>query len=224
MDKPYIICFMIMSLDGRIDCPMTEHLKGSDDYYPVLDSLKADARISGRVTAELEMAKEGKFAPKNPAPIGKPSFKKNAEGPGYDVICDTKGTLLWNKPEEPLLIIVSEDASEEYLEYLNSLGISWIACGKGRIDLAMAMEILKQEFGVGRAVVLGGGTINGAFLEAGLLDEVVMIVGAGIDGRKSQVSVFDGLQDDFPLAQLRLKEVKTLPSEGVLLSYEVVHS
>ena len=224
MNKPHTICYMIMSLDGRIDCPMTEHLKGSDDYYPVLDSLKADARISGRVTAELEMAKKGKFAPKNPAPIGKPSFKKNAEGPGYDVICDTKGTLLWNKPEEPLLIIVSESASVEYLEYLNSLGISWIACGKGRIDLAMAMEILKQEFGVGKAAVLGGGTINGAFLEAGLLDEVVMIVGAGIDGRKSQVSVFDGLQDDSPLAQLRLKGVKTLPSEGVLLSYEVVHS
>ncbi len=224
MDKPYIVCFMIMSLDGRIDCPMTEHLKGSDDYYPVLESLKADARISGRVTAELEMAKKGKFAPESSAAIGKPSFKKNVEAPSYDVICDTKGTLLWDKPEEPLLIITSEDASVEYLQYLDSLGISWIACGKGRIDLAMAMEVLKREFDVGKAAVLGGGTINGAFLKEGLLDEIVMIVGAGIDGRKSQVSVFDGLQDDSPLTQLRLKEAKTLPSEGVLLSYEVVHS
>ncbi len=28
MNKPYIICHMMTSVDGRIDCAMTEHLPG----------------------------------------------------------------------------------------------------------------------------------------------------------------------------------------------------
>ncbi len=221
MNRPYLICYMIMSLDGRIDCPMTEHLKGTDDYYPILDSLNAPTRISGRVTAELEMAKKGKFTPKENKSIGKTSFKKNQEAKGYDVICDTKGILLWDKPDDPLLILTSEQASIEYLDYLDSLGISWIATGKEHIAFKEAMRILKEEFGVERAAVVGGGHLNAGFLKEGLLDEVVMIVGAGIDGRENQVSVFDGLEDSYPLTSLKLIEAKVLPSEGVLLTYKV---
>ena len=221
MNRPYIICYMIMSLDGRIDCPMTEHLKGTDDYYPILDSLDAPTHILGRVTAELEMAKPGKFIAKGTKTIGKTVFKKNQEAKGYDIICDTKGTLLWDKPEDPLLILTSTQANVEYLDYLDSLGISWIATGKDHIDFKEAMRILKEEFGVERAAVVGGGHINAGFLKEGLLDEVVMIVGAGIDGREKQVSVFDGLEDDYPLTSLKLIEAKALPSEGVLLRYKV---
>lgn len=74
-------------------------------------------------------------------------------------------------------------ASREYLDYLEGLHISWIACGGDKIDLARACEILKEEFGVQRAAVVGGGHINAAFLADGLLDEVSILVGAGIDGR-----------------------------------------
>ena len=28
MNKPYIVCHMMTSVDGRIDCAMTEHLPG----------------------------------------------------------------------------------------------------------------------------------------------------------------------------------------------------
>lgn len=33
MKKPYIICHMMTSADGRIDCAMTSQLLGGDDYY-----------------------------------------------------------------------------------------------------------------------------------------------------------------------------------------------
>lgn len=36
MNKPYIICYMMSSVDGRIDCDMTEQLKGVEDYYETL--------------------------------------------------------------------------------------------------------------------------------------------------------------------------------------------
>ena len=36
--KPYIICHMMSSVDGRIDCDMTEKI-GGDEYYEVLKRL-----------------------------------------------------------------------------------------------------------------------------------------------------------------------------------------
>ena len=57
MKKPYIICHMMISIDGRIDCAMTSKLPGVDDYYTTLDEINVSTTVSGRVRAELEMAK-----------------------------------------------------------------------------------------------------------------------------------------------------------------------
>ena len=63
MKKPYIICHMMTSIDGRIDCGMTAKLPGVDEYYKTLDALNVEAELSGPVTAQLEMAEEGEFFP-----------------------------------------------------------------------------------------------------------------------------------------------------------------
>ena len=77
MNRPYIICHMMTSIDGRIDCEMTGKLKGVDEYYQTLNELNAPARLSGRVTAELELALKGKFSPKKPEEtFEKESFSK----------------------------------------------------------------------------------------------------------------------------------------------------
>ena len=196
MIKPYIVCHMRTSVDGRIDCAMTEHLPGVQEYYDTLDALDAPTRISGRVTAELEMALPGKFEAKTAEALGKEAFSKAADAEGYEIVVDTHGTLLWGESaedERPLLILTSEQVSKEYLAYLNGKHISWIACGKEHVDLKRACEILAAEFDVKRAAVVGGGHINAGFLAAGLLDEVSILIGAGIDGRGGMQSVFDGL-------------------------------
>lgn len=41
MDKPYIICHMMMSVDGRIACSMTAQLDGQGEYYSTLNALNA---------------------------------------------------------------------------------------------------------------------------------------------------------------------------------------
>ena len=81
MSKPYIICHMMSSIDGRIDCAMTAQIKGVDEYYKTLDSLNTPARLSGRVTAELEMALKGKYTPKNPEQVNKECFSKKKDSP-----------------------------------------------------------------------------------------------------------------------------------------------
>ena len=224
MNKPFIVCHMMTAVDGRIDCAMTEQLPGVQEYYDTLDALDAPTRVSGRVTAQLEMALPGSFAPKSAAPYGKTGFAKHADADGYEVVIDTHGTLLWdgvNDESRPLLIVTSERVSREYLAYLDAQGISWIACGEERADLVRACGILADEFGVQRMAVVGGGHINAAFLAAGLLDEVSVLIGAGIDGRGGMAAVFDGLPMERPVTPLQLQSVKPYESGAVWLRYAV---
>lgn len=82
MKKPYIICHMMISLDGRIDCAMTSQLPGVDDYYETLSALNVPTTVSGRVTAELEMALPGIFkATDTTMPFGKEGFSKKRMRP-----------------------------------------------------------------------------------------------------------------------------------------------
>lgn len=224
MNKPYIICHMMTSVDGRIDCGMTAQLQGNEEYYATLNAIETLTTVSGRVTAELEMAQPGKFQPKNGQVIGKTDFAKNATAQGYEVIVDTKGVLLWNddaNANKPHLIIMSEQANREYLQYLDSKHISWIAVGEQHVDLTKASEILADEFGVERMAIVGGGHINGAFLDSGLTDEISLLIGLGIDGREGMPAVFDGRpQGSKPIA-LKLKSVQSYDDGAVWLRYDV---
>ena len=65
---------------------MTEHLPGVQEYYDTLDALDAPTRISGRVTAELEMALPGKFEAKTAEALGKEAFSKAADAEGYEIV------------------------------------------------------------------------------------------------------------------------------------------
>ena len=224
MKKPYIVCHMMTSLDGRIDCAMTAQLPGVDDYYRALGALQAPTTVSGRVTAQLEMALPGDFQAKDSTPVGKEAFSRKTDAPGYEVVADTHGKLLWpdaGQEEKPLLILTSEQVPQEYLTYLDGRNISWLATGKERIDLARATEILATEFGVERMAVVGGSAINTSFLDAGLLDEVSILVGAGIDGRGGMPAVFDGLPMARPMIPLRLTDVQRFDSGAVWLQYSI---
>ncbi len=224
MNKPYIVCHMMTSVDGRIDCAMTEHLPGVEEYYQTLDSFETPTHLSGRVTAEFEMALPGKFVSELKAHLGREEYSKKMDSSSYEIVVDTKGSLLWPDQKEetnPLLIITSEDVSPEYLDYLDAKSVSWIATGKGKIDLNRACEILSNEFSVKRMAVVGGGKINAAFLEAGLLDEVSILIGAGIDGRKGMGSVFDGLVSNKEVTQLKLESVQSFESGAIWIKYKV---
>ena len=225
MERPYIICHMMTSVDGRIDCAMTEQLSGVQDYYSTLAALEAPSSVSGRVTAQLEMAQSGTFSAAERQPLQEDACFRAADADGYDIVMDTKGTLLWEddaEREKPLLIVTSRQAGRAYLQYLEENHISWIACGNDAIDLPRACEMLAEQFGVKRMAVVGGGHINAGFLKAGLLDEVSLLIGSGIDGRGGMTAVFDGLPEDRPVTPLKLTEVKSFASGAVWLRYAVL--
>lgn len=225
--RPYIICHMVASIDGRIDCSMVEKISG-DEYYRTLEELDCPSLLEGRVTMQHYNAAKEPFVPSVNRPAACESVFVAEESDAYMVSVDTYGRLRWESNEidgVPLVCIVSEKVSEEYLETLRAQQISWIAVGKENIDLCRAMEILCERFGVMRLGLLGGGHINGGFLEAGLVDEVSLLLAPGIDGRKGQTSLFDGItnQDRVPV-QLRLEQVKRLENDVVWLRYKTNRS
>ena len=221
--RPYIICHMMSLLDGRIDCEVTEQIESGDEYYNALRQLNCPSTLMGRVTMQMHYALPEPFMAKDNTPIGNELFHAAIASKVYLIAIDTMGQLCWPQNEwdsMPLLVITSEDCPGEYHDTLTKQQISWIATGKNGIDLPKAMEILYKEFHVERLSVTGGGNINGAFLKAGLLDEVSMMWCPGIDGRKGMVAAFDGLHADFPPTRLKLMSVE--PSgETIWARYKV---
>lgn len=224
MKRPYVICHMMQSVDGRVACDMVDKISG-DEYYDALDALHCQADVEGRHSYQIHHCGFDEFKVENPQKISSEEFFVASRHDKYQVSVDTGGTLLWEGGvSDNHICIVSEQASRQYLDYLQKKKISYIAVGKDGIDLKRAMEILHSEFGVNRVAVVGGGKINGGFLKAGLIDELSVMIAPGIDGRIGQPALFDGVsdKDGYLPYHLTLKDVKPLPNGVIWASYEVV--
>ncbi|MDD6547293.1 MAG: dihydrofolate reductase family protein [Pseudomonadota bacterium] len=172
----------------------------------------------------MEVTSEPPFSGDAGEPLGKETVHKATDAAGYTVVADTRGTLGWSDGTadgRPLLILLSERAGQNYLKYLESKGISYIATGRERIDLARAAEILYSEFGVQRLGVEGGGTVNAGFLAAGLLDEISIILAPGIDARGGMRASFDGLPLGTEPVRLKLLSAKSFDDGAVWLRYSL---
>ncbi len=222
MKKPYIICHMMASVDGRIDCDMTEKIETGDEYYEALAELNAHTTAFGKVTAALHYALPERLVCNNPTPVDAEKVWKAVNEKAYTLVFENVGSMQWESDcvdDYPLVCVLSEQTSQEYLDYLRTMNISYIVTGKQRTDLARAMEILYETFDVQRLGLVGGGNINGAFLAAGLIDEVSVMIAPGIDGRVGQPSVFDGLSADAEPVRLKLKSFKTYECGTVWMRY-----
>lgn len=222
--RPYIICHMVASIDGRIDCSMVEKISG-EEYDVALEQLDCPSLLEGRVTMEHYNAVKKPFVPADNEPVGQQSVYVAEESDAYMVSVDTLGHLQWRTnciDDVPLICIVSERTSKEYLEMLRKQRISWIAVGKEHIDLNTAMEILYEQFHVQRLALLGGGHINGGFLQAGLIDEVSLLIAPGIDGRNNGTAVFDGIDEMMNMpAHLCLTGLERLGNDVIWLRYSL---
>jgi len=222
--RPHIICHIVASIDGRIDCAMVDRISG-DEYYTALEQLNCPSTLEGRVTMQHYYASQQPAAAIDPTPVGEPSWHVACQAPAYSIAVDTRGILRWQSGmvnDRPLICIMSEQVPRAHLDNLRAQGISWIVAGHDAIDLAQAMDVLGEQFGIQRLALLGGAHINGGFLRAGLIDEVSLLVAPGIDGRCGQPSVIDIEDDDNRLPQpLTLTHVEQLAGGTVWLRYNV---
>lgn len=84
------------------------------------------------------------------------------------------------------LVITTQHASIEQIMKLNALGVEVMKCGDGqRVDLGLALAMLGERE-IGSILLEGGGTLNGAMLEAGLVDKVAVFIAPKLVGGGTQ--------------------------------------
>ncbi len=235
MQRPFVVCHMLTSLDGKIDgdfFAMEQSLPALKAYNQLRNFYKPQATVYGTTTmlggyahgTAPSLAQTGDFPPKEDYvhPAGK------AVG-NFIVSMDPKGTLGFSspvlekkgRPAAHIIEALSEEVSPAYLAYLQKLGISYLFAGPNRLDCKLLLEKLYTQFGVKRLMVAGGGVANWSFLQQGLIDELSLVVAPVADGGTSAVSCFERA-DFLPYhepAAFHLKEAKPLDLDTLWLRY-----
>jgi len=219
---------MLSSVDGRIDGAALKAVTGKGEYENTGATLQGDAWICGRTTMQQHFADPEPFVSASNIPAGPRPVHVARRAKSYAISVDTAGKLRWSDSEidgDHLICVVSEQAPEDYLALLREKGISYVVSGATSVDLVRAVELLGEHFGIRRLLLEGGGHMNGAFLEADLVDEVSLLMVAGIDGRRGHPTVFDGVNAARNEAvPLKLKAVEQRENGTLWIRYEVVRA
>lgn len=114
--------------------------------------------------------------------------------------------------ETKTIVLTTNQASIEQMLRLNALGVEVVKCGEGpRVDLRKAMAILSERE-IGSILLEGGGRLNGAMLEAGLVDKIVLFLAPKIvGGAEAPVAFalpgFDLMSDAIALERVNVERV-----------------
>jgi riboflavin biosynthesis pyrimidine reductase len=225
--KPHVICLMAASVDGRI-LPSRWRPKASagNAFEQVHDELAGDAWLVGRVTGQ-EFAKGRPYDPSTQS-FPRESWLSRRDAKAYGIVLDAQGKIAWGRADigdDPIVVVLSEQVSDAHLAGLRGDRVSYIFAGKSELDLALTLDILHRELGVKRLLLEGGGGVNGAFLRAGLIDELNLIVCPAVDGAKGAPSIFDSPEaaadQRAPLTAMPLQSSQVLEGGAVLLRYRL---
>ena len=228
--KPFIVCHMITSLDGRL---LPSRWSKSPDgnrsewlalYAQLQDTLAGDAWIVGRVT----MAEMTKAKPHPPASVGevdRPHHFVQRDAPCYAIALDRSGKLHFDSnvvEGAHVVVLLGHDVPDSHLAELASDGVSYIVADGDDMDLPSLLDVLARELGIERLLLEGGASINGEFFAAGLVDELSLLVAPALDGSSSNRAFIEfgeaGLSDKL---QLTLSSCEKFTHGIVHLRYAV---
>ncbi len=203
--KPYTICHMIMSVDGRIASSRWQlSPEGRAEYENTAATFAANAWMCGRIT----MAGYAQGTPPTSALdaplIPEIDYIAPHTQTSYAVALDPGGKLYWGRSDisgDHIVTVLSETVSPEYLAYLRANGVSYLTAGRDRLDLLMALEKLASAFQIKTLLLEGGGKINGSMLRAGLIDELSILVAPVVDATSGSPALFDTFGTTMPDSQ-----------------------
>lgn len=233
MERPYIICHMETSLDGKIMgkylwLPTPEGVE--DSFYAAQKKYTFQAIINGRTTVDDNMTfYEKPEVDEKAAPVPDGDFLAETGGPFY-IAVDGRGKLAWkeNRTEEGdvsmhIVEILTESASNGYKDFLRRKGISYLLCGKDRVDLSLACKKIKNLLHVDTMILGGGGVLNWSFLQEGLVDEVSQVIAPAADGSTKTQTLFmakEGFSKDQPISFQPLS-VEIMADDAVWIRWKV---
>jgi riboflavin biosynthesis pyrimidine reductase len=227
--KPRVICHMVSSVDGRI-LSSRMRPKGANSaglFERLHEELKGDAWLVGRVTGR-EFAKKEAYPPQADQVHRREHWLPNRDAAAYGIVLDRHGKIAWGRSDiggDPIVVVLTEQVSDAHLTGLRADGVSYIFAGKHEVDLGLLLEILNRELGIKRLLLEGGGGSNGAFLRAGLVDEISLAILPAVDGAKGAPSVFDSSEKEAgmpaPIDSMTLRSSQALDGGAVWLRYQL---
>lgn len=249
MTRPYTICHLLCSLDGKISglfMGSPAAAVGREAYGRLANDFQCQATVYGTTTMldfypglydengtaapGAASANEATAPTASLDPRTAEDFVANADAASYIVALDRHGRLAYDGPTmtrrgktSHLIVALTRRASADYLHYLRRIGVSYVFCGDDDIDCVQLMEKLAALFGIKRALVAGGGRIDWSFLAAGCLDEVSLIVAPVVDATPDAATIFErtGGHEHAPVAPLALASSEDLGEGALWLRYNV---
>jgi 2,5-diamino-6-(ribosylamino)-4(3H)-pyrimidinone 5'-phosphate reductase len=223
--KPYLICHMVCTVDGKI-IDNRWPINGAEIFESSAATIKSDGWIVGRTTMQAFSSKKSRRKRRGRFSIPKTDFIGEHTQKTYAVVIDPSGKLNWDVNHidtEHIVEILTEKVSGEYLDHLHSRNVSYIFAGKSNIDLHLALIKLNRLLGIKRITVQGGGITNGSFLNAGLLDEISLVIAPVADGEIGISSVFDIIpsQKRKKALSLKLKSARRYRKNCMWLKFAV---
>ena len=235
MNRPYIICHILQSIDGKInghffDDRSTQEL--SKIYKQMSDNFHADAIVYGSKTISETCSKNNISYMDNDC--DKESLDEDYINVSNDkksvVIVDPDGTIIYDKnllntsrlKNKNIIIILTKKVSNVYLKHLKSLGISYIIGGKSEINLNKSVEKLKVKCGIEKLLLQGGGILNGTFMNENLVDELSLIISPVISVESGLSSLCDASEyslNNINPIKFKLSNTKVLPQSGLWIHY-----
>lgn len=222
MNRPYIICHMVMSIDGKVTGDFLyrpECESGTEYYYEINRNYKADAFACGRITMEGSFT--GGWYPDLTPFIGekvsRTDYIGNPEAKFFAVAFDRTGKLGWKQneivDEDPgyggshiIEVLCEKHVTDEYLAYLQSIGVSYIFAGKEEMDIQVALDKLYQLFGIRKLLLEGGSVINGAFQREGVIDELSLVVVPVMAGKESKPLFEESKIEGYQIGEVEKKD------------------
>ncbi len=225
MNRPYIICHMVTSIDGKVTGNfLSQENSGTDVYYQINRDYRtfgsADGYACGRVTMQ------GSFCGEDYPDLSvyKPVIHDNGVKMDYivddlsgfyAVAFDPHGRLGWKSnriddaDKDPgydkaqLIEVLTEQVDERYLTYLEALEIPYIFAGKTEIDVELALFKLKNIIGINTLLLEGGSIVNGGFAEADVIDAISLVVAPIVADTEDKPLFMKSKISEYKLAEVK---------------------
>lgn len=142
MEKPFVVCHMLTSLDGKIDgkymsapacSPALEKYGEIRGFYGCEATLYGTTTMLGSYSAGRAPAK----LPDSPVAPWKITWQ--------------------NRTCKTTLFLLTRQVNPQYLAYLQPFDISYVFAGKEYLDCALLLHKRKTLFGIEKLMVAGGG-------------------------------------------------------------------
>jgi 2,5-diamino-6-(ribosylamino)-4(3H)-pyrimidinone 5'-phosphate reductase len=224
---PFVFLNIANSADGKLAPPSRQFIPFSSarDRVHILElRATADAVMSGARTVDLAPVKLGTGSAK----YRRRRLRRGLKECHLRIVVSGGGTLdpraeIFKHDFSPIIILTTGRARGERLKELQRRADFVKICGERELDFAFALRWLRREWGVKRLLCEGGGEINGALFEAGLVNEIHVTLCPVILGGRTAPTMADG--KGFPkladAARLKLTSQKRVEDE-LFLVYRVL--